>query len=189
MMNLFLRDRYWHLLCHRSELPQPGDFMRLQWLGDDVVAANEGDDIVVFDNVCPHRGARFFTEENGNSPITCPYHGWTYQSGQMHILCSEKFKKQELGNVQLGKLQTAWCGDFLFVAPAPLKALDAQLGDLYEKLASISMDITARSDWNSYTYECDWKLAIENGLDSLHTPFVHGNLLGVCIYQIRKITI
>jgi phenylpropionate dioxygenase-like ring-hydroxylating dioxygenase large terminal subunit len=178
MMNKKLRDQYWHLLCHRSELPQPGDFLRLQWLGQDVVAANDAGEIIVFDNLCPHRGARFFDAEYGNAPISCTYHGWTFQAGTLLIPAREKYKACELSKVSMGMLKTEWCGDFLFASLKPAQTLDMQLGDLSQQLASISMDINGRADWNAYTYECDWKIAIENGLDSLHTPYVHTETLG-----------
>ena len=33
-----LWESYWHLVCHRSELPRPGDFFRLQVLDHEVEA-------------------------------------------------------------------------------------------------------------------------------------------------------
>ena len=41
--NRRLRDDYWHLLCHRTELPQAGDFVKLQWLNEEVVLSNDAD--------------------------------------------------------------------------------------------------------------------------------------------------
>ncbi|MBR7781170.1 aromatic ring-hydroxylating oxygenase subunit alpha [Undibacterium luofuense] len=177
-MNRFLRDSYWHLLCHRTELPESGDYLRLQWLGEDVVVANDQGDLIVFDNVCPHRGARFFSNDSGNGPVSCPYHGWTFRGGELHIPCRHKFREQELNGLHIGSLNLAWCGDFLFASVKPLKSLESQLAGMFDRLAAISMDIYGRHDWNAYTYNCDWKIAIENGLDSLHTPFVHTNSLG-----------
>ena len=176
-MNTFLRDRYWHLLCHASELPQPGDFLKLRWLDQDVVVASDQGNLVVFDNLCPHRGAKFFNTEYGNGPITCRYHGWTHHGGELHIPCRHKFQDAELVGLSLSTLKIDWCGDFLFASPQPAHSLDEQLGDLFNPLAAISMEIQGRHAWNAYTYECDWKLAVENALDSLHTPFVHKDSL------------
>ena len=177
MMDRCLRDDYWHLLCHRTELPKNGDFMRLRWLGDDVVVANDDGELIVFDNICPHRGARFFSTDVGNSPISCPYHGWTFCAGKLYIPCINKFNTEEISRSKIGTLQTAWCGDFLFAAITPLQSIENQLSSFYEIVASISMDISGRHDWNAYTYECDWKIAVENALDSLHIRFVHAESL------------
>lgn len=176
-MDALLRDRYWHLLCHASELPKTGDFLKLRWLDKDVVVASDQGNLIAFDNICPHRGAKFYTAEHGNGPISCRYHGWTHNAGELHIPCRHKFNAGDLENLSLGTLRTDWCGDFLFASPNPAHSLDAQLGDLFGKVASVSMEIHGRHAWNAYTYDCDWKIAIENALDSLHTPFVHKDSL------------
>lgn len=172
-----LRDHYWHLLCHRSELPHSGDYLKLQWLGEEVVIYNDGGELIVFDNLCPHRGTRFFTDVSGNGPLSCPYHGWSYRAGSMHIPCRERYDSAELARAQLGKLQLEWCADFVFAAPAPRMTLEAQLGTSYDVLADLSFNIAGRSDVNAYTFECDWRVALENALEPLHVPFVHPDSL------------
>ena len=173
-----LRDSYWHLLCHRSELPQPGDYLKLDWLGQEVVVFNDQGELVVFDNLCPHRGTRFFTERQGSGTISCPYHGWSYQAGSLHIPCRERYAESDLQHTRLNILQTDWCADFLFAAIAPQMALDAQLGDTFNLLGSLSFNIDGRHDFNAYTFECDWRIALENALEPLHVPFIHQDSLG-----------
>ena len=172
-----LRDHYWHLLCHRSELPESGDFLRLTWLGEDVVVYNDQGDIIAFDNVCPHRGARFLLESCGNAPLVCRYHGWSYRGGKLRVAQRESFAECDLEGLQLGKLQYAWCGDFLFAALRPRRALVEQLAGVAETLASISTTIVGRTDLNSYVYECDWKVAVENALEPAHITQVHTSTL------------
>lgn len=168
-----LRDGFWHLLCHRSELPSSGDYLKMEWLGEEVVVYNDQGNLLAFDNLCPHRGTRFFTETHGNAPLACPYHGWSYRAGTMHIPCRERYAQSELDNAKLHTLQLDWCADFLFAAPAPRMTLEDQLGDTYALLADISFNIAGRSDVNAYVYECDWRLALENALEPLHVPFIH----------------
>ena len=138
-----LRDTFWHLLCHRSELPQPGDFLKLDWLDQEVVVFNDNGELVVFDNLCPHRGTRFFTDTTGNGAITCPYHGWSYRAGSLHIPCREQYATDELRNTRLNTLQTDWCADFLFASIRPALLLDAQLGDTFNLLGALSFNICA----------------------------------------------
>ena len=176
--DLALRNNYWHLLCHRTELPELGAFLKLNWLSDEVVIFNDHSDLLVFDNLCPHRGTRFFSELHGNGVVSCPYHGWSFQAGKLHIPCRDKFVSGEINDAKLNILKTQWCGDFLFASVKPLSELEDQLGDCYSILASISLSINGRADFNAYTYECNWKVAVENGLDSLHTPYVHAESLG-----------
>lgn len=176
--NRRLRDQFWHLLCHRTELPATGDFLKLHWLGQEVVLFNDGGEIVVFDNLCPHRGTRFFTDSHGNGAISCKYHGWAYRNGAMHIPCRERYAASDLANARLNQLKTDWCADFLFVSVAPRLALEDQLGDAYDQLASISFNINGRADFDQYTFACDWRVAMENALEPVHVSFLHPDSLG-----------
>ena len=168
-----LRDQFWHLLCHRSELPASGDYLKLDWLGEEVVVYNDQGELIAFDNLCPHRGTRFFTEKRGNAPLACPYHGWAYRAGAMHIPCRERYAPAELDNARLQVLQLDWCADFLFASPQPRMSLDAQLGETQATLENISFNVAGLGDFNAYVYECDWRIALENALEPLHVPFVH----------------
>lgn len=175
---LQLRDTFWHLLCHRSELPQPGDFVKLDWLNQEVVIFNDHGELVVFDNLCPHRGTRFFTDNTGNGAIACPYHGWSYRAGSLHIPCREQYVADDLRKARLNTLQTDWCADFLFASICPARSLDVQLGDTFNLLGALSFNIDGLADVNAYTFECDWRIALENALEPLHLPFIHPDSLG-----------
>ena len=72
-------------------------------------------------NVCCHRGAVLLQDEIGTlrGGIVCPYHAWTYDhKGQLRGAPGmnevEGFDKNDF---QLGKLQLAEMGGFLFIAP------------------------------------------------------------------------
>jgi fatty-acyl-CoA synthase len=72
--------KVWVYLCHESELPNRGDFLRRQ-IGTQPVLVVRGDDnaIRVFFNRCRHRGNLLCNREHGNAhSFRCPYHAWTY---------------------------------------------------------------------------------------------------------------
>jgi phenylpropionate dioxygenase-like ring-hydroxylating dioxygenase large terminal subunit len=171
--------RYWHMLCHRRELPTAGDYLRLETCIGDVVVFNDGKDLVVFDNRCVHRGALIFTGTDGNQPATCGYHGWTYSHGMVIIPEREKFTGCDLSKARLNTFATDWCGDFLFFGVAPAQTLYDQLADTAEVLENISFNIDARHDVNEYTYECYWPLAIENALEPYHISLIHPQTLAM----------
>ena len=168
----------WHLVAHRSELARDRDFMRFEWVLGDFVLYNDKGEVIAFDNVCPHRGARFFLEDSGNAPAMCAYHGWSYRGGQLRIPKPETYRPCDLAGARLNRFQTAWCGDFLFAAVAPESDLETQLGDLGPALAAISADIDRRRDMHSYRYQCPWRVAIENALEPDHVHMVHPETLG-----------
>ncbi len=171
-----LIDGFWHLVGHRSELSQPKDFLRFSWAGGELVAYNDQGSIIAFDNVCPHRGTRFFTGDAGNAPARCPYHGWTYRGGGLRVPAQHQ-ALETTNPPRLNLFQTAFCGDFLFVSPKPEHSLEHQLGDLFGRVADISADIDGRSDLNAYDFACDWRVAVENALEADHVDLVHPDTL------------
>lgn len=167
----------WHLVAHRSELPHDRDFLRLEWVLGDLVLYNDKGLLLAFDNICPHRGARFFIDDEGNAPISCPYHGWGYRGGKLRIPRPETYRACDLQRVRLNTFKTEWCGDFLFVAVEPQTDLSTQLGGLAAILAGMSHDIEKRRSRDGYPYECPWRVAVENALEPDHVAIVHPNTL------------
>ena len=164
-------------MVHRAELPADRDFLRLPWILGDIVVCNDKGEIVVFDNLCPHRGARFFLEDTGNAPVLCPYHGWNYRGGRMRIPRPDTFQTCDLQAVRLNTLTTAWCGDFLFAAIEPEMDLPTQLGAMFPLLEGISRDVERRHAMDAYIYECPWRVAVENALEPDHVHMVHARSL------------
>jgi phenylpropionate dioxygenase-like ring-hydroxylating dioxygenase large terminal subunit len=179
-MNLddtLLRE-YWHLLCHRKELPHDGDFLRFDTAIGDIVVFNDSGDIIAYDNRCPHRGALMFAGSAGQQGATCKYHGWTYKNGRMIVPHPEQFKGCDLAQAQLNKYQIDWCGDFAFVAVAPRRPLHEQLGDTAATLENIAFNIAGRADLNTGVFDCYWPVAVENALEPYHIGMVHPDTLG-----------
>lgn len=172
-----LFERYWHLACHRRELSNEGDFIRFDSVLGEVVLFNDGGEIVAFDNRCPHRGARLYTEAHGNRPPTCGYHGWTYRNGTVIVPEKERFKACDIGRARFNTYRVEWCGDFVFFAIDPCLDLYEQLGKTADILENISFNVDRRIDLNRYDYECYWPLAVENALEPYHIAAVHPETL------------
>ena len=168
---------YWHLVAHRSELAQPGDYLRLDWPLGELVLFNDNGAMVAFDNLCPHRGTRFFIEDAGNGRIACPYHGWGFRDGELRIPLRQTFDAAEIAAAKLNTYQTAWCGDFLFAGLAPARTLPDQLGELTETLTTISEQIEGRRDFNAFAWQSDWRVAVENALEGYHVSAIHPQTL------------
>lgn len=168
----------WHLVAHRSELAKDRDFLRFEWVLGDLVLYNDKGNVIAFDNVCPHRGARFFLEASGNGPALCVYHGWSYRGGQLRIPKPEAYRLCDRASAALNHFHVDWCGDFLFVAVAPETDLQSQLGALAPTLAAMSADIDRRRDIDAYRFECRWRIAVENALEPDHVRMVHPETLG-----------
>lgn len=174
-----LVEEYWHLLCHRSEVSTSGSYIRFETVIGEITVFNDGSNVVAFDNLCPHRGARIYTEDCGRRPATCGYHGWTFRSGRMFVAASERFARCPPEDLLPRLYQVDWFADFLFVAIRPRTPLAEQIAGLEGRLRSISANIAKRRDLSHYMYECYWPIAVENALEPYHIDKIHPATLGL----------
>ena len=182
----FLINNYWHLIGHRNEFPNHGDFFKIKTIIGDVVVFNDFGQIKVFDNKCPHRGALIYSENIGTRPLTCQYHGWSYINGKVIVPNAFDFIECDIDQANLNLYKIEWCGDFVFFSVSPLDDLYTQLGDSAEILENISFNINSNIDLNQYEYECYWPIAIENALEPYHISLIHPQSLDLLNLQKGK---
>jgi phenylpropionate dioxygenase-like ring-hydroxylating dioxygenase large terminal subunit len=57
----------WQVICHLSDIPQPGDFHTFEFLGESLaVVRSEDGGVRAFHNVCRHRAARLLDGTRGH---------------------------------------------------------------------------------------------------------------------------
>jgi nitrite reductase/ring-hydroxylating ferredoxin subunit len=75
-------SRRWLFLTHSSRLKSPGDWLRYNIAGFDIILLKDRSNTInAFHNVCRHRAHPVIDKEggSGNSRIlACRYHGWSY---------------------------------------------------------------------------------------------------------------
>ena len=73
--------RQWLYAAHTSQLPEAGDFVVREIVGESVVIVrDDGGEVRAFLNLCRHRGARICDAAEGSvKRFTCPYHQWSYE--------------------------------------------------------------------------------------------------------------
>jgi phenylpropionate dioxygenase-like ring-hydroxylating dioxygenase large terminal subunit len=172
-----LFQRYWHLVCHKNELPRDKDYLRFKTPIGDAVIFNDGGNYVAFDNRCAHRGALIYPDFCGTQANVCKYHGWAFRSGKLIIPSVDQFGSCGIDAADINRYHLDWCGDFLFLGISPEKSLLEQLEDVSIHLEKISLDISGRLDLAAYDYECAWPIAIENALEPYHIEMVHRSSL------------
>jgi phenylpropionate dioxygenase-like ring-hydroxylating dioxygenase large terminal subunit len=171
----------WQIVCHVSSIASAGDYVTLDLGPDHIVVVRDAErQIRAFHNVCRHRGARILDGE-GNCPgaITCPYHGWTYRlSGELRALTArETFPELDRTQLGLKPVRVAVTFGFVFVClagnPRPLEEVWAGIAaefapHRFEQMRPLGGYI---EHW-----ECDWKVAMDNYLESYHVPIGHPGL-------------
>ena len=73
--------RHWQIACHSADVPNAGDYVAFDLVGERALIVRGKDGVVrAFHNLCRHRASRVVAGESGNCPgvITCPFHAWSY---------------------------------------------------------------------------------------------------------------
>ena len=172
----------WQIVCHGSDIPSPGDWQTLDFLGESVIVMRGADDrIRAFANVCRHRGSRLVDGNSGCARrLTCPYHGWTYAADGRLIGVPHKEDYPGLDLADWGLLPVEleqWHG-FLFVrlesgGPSVAEMMAPSEAEIapyrLEELQAIGR-ITLRPR------DVNWKNVADNYSDGLHISVAHPGL-------------
>jgi phenylpropionate dioxygenase-like ring-hydroxylating dioxygenase large terminal subunit len=177
----------WQIVCHVNSIPAAGDFITLDLGGDSVVAVrNSQGEIQVFHNVCRHRGARILEGSRGrlggNCPgvITCPYHGWSYRlTGELiGMPVRESFPGLDRSQHGLKPARMAIRFGFVFVSlagdPPPLESVWGAFLEDFEPYRFETMQPVGPLYVEHW--DVDWKIAMDNYLESYHVPIGHPGL-------------
>ncbi len=179
---IFMRS--WLCLGREDEIPEPGDFVRLD-MGDEplVMVRNQEGGIRVFTPVCAHRG-HILCEGSGSTGrlFKCPFHAWTYGLDG-HLVAAPSMSEtvglaalKEESHLPSHQVEV-WNG-FVFTNLDPdAPPLGPTLGKLTDTLANynidqmVSMPVADIEDCN-----WNWKPQLENGIEPYHSAYLHGIL-------------
>jgi phenylpropionate dioxygenase-like ring-hydroxylating dioxygenase large terminal subunit len=169
----------WHMVGTKADMPHPGDFLTLDLFGYPLLVRNCDGRYHTFLNVCAHRHCTLTDLACGNSPtLRCQYHGWEYDStgNTRKIPDAKSFKPLEQGMLGLRRYRTATAGQLVFMT------FDDAAPDLPDYLGPAALEIIetrCSDDWRQMVVHeeeiaANWKIPVENSLESYHIAFVHG---------------
>ena len=170
------------VVCHESEIAEPGEWRSLDYLGESVFVIR-GDDgqVRAFSNVCRHRGSRLVDGTGGCAKVlTCPYHAWSYARDGRLVGVPHRSEYPGLRTEDHGLFPVAletWHG-FLFVT------LEAGAPSVAEMMVPYADEVAL------YRFEdlrvvgrvtlrprpLNWKTIADNYSDHLHIPVGHPGL-------------
>ena len=172
----------WQLVATKSELPGTGDFLTDDLFGRPILIRNCDGHYAAFENICSHRHCLLTHEPSGNSPsLRCQYHGWEYdnQGKTAKIPDARCFRPWDRDNSMLNTFRIESCGDLLFATLSesvpPLKEWLSPFFD--ETETAFSAPVWQQKHVWEYDASCNWKIPVENTLESYHLPELHKNSL------------
>jgi benzoate/toluate 1,2-dioxygenase subunit alpha len=179
----------WVYLAHESQLSAPHDFVTT-FIGRQAVIINRDGDgkLGGFINACQHRGAVIENLARGNKKIfMCPFHGWCYRSnGELADYgetpkagYSPHFNKTSFDLKAIPNI-ASYRGFIFGSLNANVPSLESHLGEA-AKCIDLIVDqhpegrIEVLRGVQSYTFDGNWKLQAENGVDGYHVNTIHAN--------------
>ncbi|MBO0750803.1 MAG: Rieske 2Fe-2S domain-containing protein [Bradyrhizobiaceae bacterium] len=181
--------RAWLYVGHESQIPEPGDYLATELGRQPVIMTRHRDGgIHVLSNRCTHRGAKLVNVTRGKvTHFSCLYHGWSFDTdGRLVSVpvsegCGVGFAKDCYNLAAVPRLgvyrgfvfaSLAGSGTSFEDHIAPVKA---SIDDLVDRApdGSVALDLGV----HRYHYSGNWKLQVENVLDSYHVPFSHASTM------------
>jgi phenylpropionate dioxygenase-like ring-hydroxylating dioxygenase large terminal subunit len=173
----------WFYVARNDEVINDGDYKTVNIYGTELFLRNCKGVVKCFENKCVHRFAKIFTEDNGNSKIICKYHGFLYDDDG----CLKNTRFQEFNSCsKLKEVTTEVVGGFIFISFQKELSLKDHLGPYYLFLEDIGLKLNINLDEQKIHHSANWKLLVENVLESFHCPLVHSETLfkdGYCVGQ------
>lgn len=171
--------RTWNFVGFTFDLANCNDYITVEVAGKPIVVQNFGGKLEAFLNVCSHRFCEIRCDQKGNGSLRCPYHGWTYDSEGIPVGIPSRprfdgMTEEVIASLALRKYRVEACGSLVFVnLDSHALSLRQFLGEAWERIENISSGFGELIDRNELDMECNWKIAIENTLESYHVTFIH----------------
>jgi choline monooxygenase len=169
----------WHCVAVSEMLPKVGDYLTIEFLGRPLIIWRTEAGVKAFLNVCTHRFSTLTDKPHGSCPghLKCQYHGWEYDGdgNTCKIPDAQSFRPLKKGELGLREYRTETAGQLIFVnltadAPPLREFLGEELFGLCERWFIPDRRLTLVRD---VPLNCNWKIAIENVLESYHIACVH----------------
>ncbi|MEM7563392.1 MAG: aromatic ring-hydroxylating dioxygenase subunit alpha [Pseudomonadota bacterium] len=178
---IFRRD--WFFVCTSQELENPGDYFAFCISGEQIaVIRGQDQQLRAMSNNCRHRGTPLLNAGFGNTAklIVCPYHAWSYDlEGSLKGV---PFAKEDRLDKSRHCLPNFDCEEVFGLVFVKIDGNDSSMRD---RLADLK-DYLEIYDTNRFTralpgtlerWKANWKLAMENAMESYHLFKVHKTTL------------
>jgi carnitine monooxygenase subunit len=173
----------WQLVCHQSDIPNPGDYHCFELFGDALVSIRGTDGVIrSFHNVCRHRAARLLDGPKGHcaSRISCPYHQWSYALDGRLVGVPQRssFPDLEMQTHGLSAVEQEIFLGFVFVRLQPgLPSVREMAAPYLSELEPYRLEeLVPQGRVTLRMRDVNWKNVADNYSDGLHINVAHPGL-------------
>ena len=172
----------WFFAGRVEDVPSPGDFKVIETVGGPVILVRDEAGVLrAFANVCRHRASILLQGSGRTSRINCPYHAWSYLLdgrlvGAPGMREVPKFEKPPNGLIPVR--MEVWEGAIFLNYDEKVPDLTTHLGNYPDLIGSHRFgDMVCTYHFEVET-RCNWKLLLENAMETYHTGTVHAATVG-----------
>ncbi|MBJ19469.1 MAG: aromatic ring-hydroxylating dioxygenase subunit alpha [bacterium] len=174
----------WQMACRLEEIPDTGDFVEYENVGQAIFVVRQDDGSVkAFHNSCRHRGTRL-VEDRGScrDGIVCPFHGWCWDldGSNREVYAPTLFDISNLDPVHL-KLRECrvelWGGSAFICMDEDAPPLRDSLEPFASFHEARGVDQMRTEWWYSTVLPVNWKLAMEAFMESYHVAQTHPQMI------------
>ena len=173
---------HWQLAGHTADLPNIGDWLAFDLLGERAVVMRGQDGVIrAFHNLCRHRGARVVDGVSGTckSAIVCPFHGWVYNlDGSLRGAAQpESFGAMDRSKFGLKPIEMQIWHGFIFLrfAPGPQPDVADWLAPYAADFAAFRLDALVSVPTPGWATDLpvNWKSVRDVDNEGYHVPLAH----------------
>lgn len=175
--------RNWMFAAPLHKVSEPGTVYPVVIAGVSIVLTGDANGVIrAFHNVCSHRACELVSApQTARRTIVCPYHAWVYKiDGSLHtsgdFAGASTRSRPAIASDRLDLKPLAvdtWL-DFVFVCLSPPSvSLDDALLPITGRVSGLDLTELRHHTTMEYRFEANWKLIVENFLESYHVPFLH----------------
>jgi len=160
----------WHVVARSTDVPE-GAIRPARLLGEDLVVWRLNGRVMVWQDLCLHRGTRLSLGKIDGDALRCPYHGWTYNIDGQCIRMPAHLDQKPSAKARVQTYRVEERYGWIWVTPR-----------------QTATEIPVFPEWDDpsyrkifcgpYAYKAAAPRAVENFLDVAHFPFVHEGFLG-----------
>ena len=164
--------RYWLPACLSDEIAKPDcPPIRVKLLGEELVAFRNSDGrIGLLEEYCPHRLASMFLGRNEENGLRCVYHGWKFDvDGNCTDMPNEPPESRFKEKVSLKSYPTIEVGGVVWAYLGPKEKMPEAPGMEWLRAPAAHRNVTVTHEF------CNYLQAIEGGIDTVHSSFLHNN--------------
>lgn len=168
-----------HVIGWAGEVAAPGQYTTKDVLGVPVLLVRGRDATLrAFVNGCAHRGAQVASGCGSARIFTCPYHGWTYDTGgRLTGAPARKMFAGALDGRGLVPLPVSEHAGLITVGLTAGTDVDEALGEIAEPLSQYDFGTRQHAETRRFEIAANWKLAVGVNFEGYHFPYVHADTL------------